>query len=76
MGLAFDSEWKYPSNMSHTIKPLEPADPQRVNIYDSSELHEFWAGYFEAAPQSIVDAVMEVGDQPDAVYKKLGKSHD
>ncbi len=62
--------------MSQLFKPLKPADPQRVNIYDSAELHEFWVGYFEAAPQSVVDAVLEVGDQPEAVYMQLGKSHD
>ena len=62
--------------MSQTFKSLEPTDPQRVNIYDAAELHEFWVGHFEAAPQSIVEAVLEVGDQPEAVYMKLGKSHD
>jgi Protein of unknown function (DUF3606) len=62
--------------MNEPPNPVTPADADRVNIYDAAELDEYWVGYFEAARQSIIDAVIEVGEKPDDVYKKLGKTHD
>ena len=62
--------------MNEPPKPVMPADEDRVNIYDAAELDEYWVGYFEAARQSIIDAVLAVGEKPADVYKKLGKTHD
>ncbi len=62
--------------MNKPTNEATPADANRVNIYDAAELDEYWVGYFEAARQSIIDAVLEVGERPDDVYKKLGKTHD
>ena len=62
--------------MSKPNNTFAPADPNRVNIYDAQELDDYWVGYFEAARQSIVDAVLAVGEKPADVYKKLGKTHD
>lgn len=64
------------SKMKPDTTNVNPADPERVNIHDATELDEYWVGYFEAARQSIVDAVLEVGERPADVYLKLGKSHD
>lgn len=61
--------------MSDPYKTAQPADPNRVNIYDAEELDLYWVDYFEAPRQSIVDAVLEVGERPDDVYKRIGKTH-
>jgi hypothetical protein len=62
--------------MSDKINTVTPANPNRVNIYDATELGEYWVYYFEASPQAIVDAVLIVGEEPLDVYQRLGKTHD